>query len=224
MTHFSDGVRVGANFDNNGLASDPGAQTSPVFVYNVVPATLSTTAVAAAQAVAAAGNLTINGASASGGVATFDVPRGVQIVSTGAGDTTQIATVYGRDVYGIPMTEAITFNGTTAVLGKKAFKTVTRVAISAALAGNGSVGNTDILGLPYVEASRGYVQTAWADAFVTTGTFVAADATSPATTVTGDVRGTFTPPTASNGARRLTAWMFVLNPDSKTGLYGVTQV
>ncbi|MEN6404110.1 MAG: hypothetical protein ABFD94_19370 [Armatimonadia bacterium] len=200
MTHFSDGVRAGRNFANNGTASEPGVFMSPINVYNVVPATLSATAVAAAQAVAGAGNLTINGASASGGVATLDVPRAVSVVSSNAGDTTQTATVFGTDAYGIAMSEAIAFNGTTTVAGQKAFKTVTRVAISAAMAGNASVGSTDIFGLPYRVDSRNYVITAWNGAIVTTGTFAAADTTSPATTTTNDVRGTFLPADAANGS------------------------
>lgn len=222
MTHFSDGVRAGRNFANNGTASQPGVYMSPINVYDVVPIALSATAVAAAQAVAAAGNLTINGASAASGVATFAVARAVSIVSTGAGDTTQVATVTGTDVYGLPLSEAITFNGTTTVNGKKAFLTVTRVAISAALAGNASVGSTDIFGLPIRANSRNYVQTAWNGAFVTTGTFTAADATT-ATTTTGDVRGTYLVPDASNGTKRLTLWVFVADDDTQTGLYGVTQ-
>ena len=222
MTHFSDGVRAGRNFANNGTASQPGVYMSPINVYDVVPIALSATAVAAAQAVAAAGNLTINGASAASGVATFAVARAVSIVSTGAGDTTQVATVTGTDVYGLPLSEAITFNGTTTVNVKKAFLTVTRVAISAALAGNASVGSTDIFGLPIRANSRNYVQTAWNGAFVTTGTFTAADATT-ATTTTGDVRGTYLVPDASNGTKRLTLWVFVADDDTQTGLYGVTQ-
>ena len=223
MTHFSDGVRAGRNFANNGTASQPGVYMSPIFVYDVVPATLSATAVAAAQAVAGAGNLTINGASASGGVATLDVPRAVSIVSAGAGDTTQTATVYGTDAYGIPMTETIAFNGTTTVNGKKAFKTVTRVAISAATAGNVSVGSTDIFGLPYRTNTRNYAITAWNGAMVTTGTFVAADTTSPATATTGDVRGTYAVPDAANGTKRLTVWLSIADDDTQTGLYGVAQ-
>jgi len=223
MTHFSDGVRAGRNFANNGTANQPGVYMSPIFVYDVVPVALSATAVAAAQAVAAAGNLTINGASASGGVATLDVPRCVSIVSSSAGDTTQTATVTGTDAYGITTTETITFNGTTTVNGQKSFKTVTRVAISAALAGNASVGSTDVFGLPFRADSRNYCLTAWNGAFVTTGTFVAAVTTSPATTTTGDVRGTFAPADAADASKRLTVWMYIENPDSVTGLYGVTQ-
>lgn len=223
MTHFSDGVRAGRNFANNGTASEPGVAMSPMFVYDVVPVAFSATAVAAAQAVAGAGNLTINGASATGGVATFDVPRTITIVSTNAGDTSQTATVTGTDVYGLAMSELIAFNGTTAVTGQKAFKTVTRVAISAALTGNGSVGSTDVFGFPFRANTRNYVLTAWNGAFVTTGTFAAADAT-VATTTTNDVRGTYAVPDAADGSKRLTLWMYIFDDDTQTGLYGVTQV
>jgi hypothetical protein len=221
MTHFSDGIRAGRTFVNNGTANQPGVYMSPINVYDIVPVTLSATAVAAAQAVAAAGNLTINGASATAGVATLDVPRCVSIVSTGA-DTTQTATVIGTDAYGIPMSEAILFNGTNTVAGQKAFKTVTRVAISAALAGNASVGSTDIFGLPFRANTRNYVLTAWNGAFVTTGTFAGADATT-ATTTTDDVRGTYLVPDAANGTKRLTLWVNIFDDDTQVGLYGVTQ-
>lgn len=223
MTHFSDGVRVGANFDRHGNVIEPGGPMSPVYVYNVVPAALVTNGIAQAQAVAAAGDLTLNGSLVTGGVAVLDVPRNVIIDGTDAGDTTQIATVYGTDVYGIAMSEAIAFNGTTAVAGTKAFKTVTRVAIDALMAGNAFVGTGDVLGLPYYVSTRNYVLTAWDGAFVTTGTFAAGDATSPATTTTDDVRGTYLPPTATDASRRLTAYIYLSNPDTKAGLYGVTQ-
>jgi len=213
MTHFSDGVRVGRLFTTQAL---PGAQVSPIYVYDIVPAALSATAIAAAQAVAAAGNLTLAATS-------VDVPRALQIVSTGAGDTTQTALISGKDMYGQPMSELIAFNGTTPVLGKKAFLTISSVYISAALAGNASVGTTDILGLPYAVNSRNYVQTAVNGAFVTTGTLAAAVTTSPATTTTGDVRGTYAPATATDGSKRYTLWIFVKDPDTQTGLYGVTQ-
>lgn len=221
MTHVSDGYRTGANFDTNGNAVDPGGPLSPIYAYNVVPIALVTDGIALAQAVAAAGDLTLNGSLASGGTVTLDVPRNVIIDSSGA-DTTQTATVYGYDVYGIPMSEAIAFNGTTAVAGKKAFKRITRIAIDILMAGNAFVGTGDVLGLPYFTSSRNYVLTAYDGAFVTTGTYVAG-VTTTATTTTGDVRGTYTPPSATDAAKRLTAYIFLADPDSKAGLYGVPQ-
>jgi hypothetical protein len=219
MTHFSDGVRAGRNFANNGTASEPGVFLSPINVYNVVPAALDADGICAQQTLAAAGNALINGALASGGTVTLDVPRNVIVDAAGA--ATAVLTVTGTDVYGIPMSEAITLNGTTAVAGKKAFKTITSIAASAA-ATDFFVGTGDVFGLPIRANSRNYVQTAWNGAFVTTGTFAAADATA-ATTTTGDVRGTFAPADAADATKRLTLWVFVLDDDTQTGLYGVTQ-
>jgi hypothetical protein len=175
------------------------------YVFDIVPAALSATAVCAAQAVAAAGNATINGASASGGVATFDVARNVSIVSSSASDTTQTVTVTGTDYYGQAQTSLLTINGTTTVNGLKSFKTITQVAVSAVFVGNLSVGSTDIFGLPYRVTDAGYLlRTGWNNAVAdNAGTFTAAD-TATATVSTGDVRGTFLPAsTAANGSRRL---------------------
>lgn len=176
-----------------------------VYIFDIVPATLSATAVCAAQAVAGAGNASINGASASGGVATFDYARTISAKSSDVGDTTQTVTVTGTDYWGQAQTELLTLNGTTTVDGLKAFKTITQVAVSAALTGNLSVGNGDSFGLPYRVNDAGYLlRTGWAGAVAdNAGTFTAADATSPATASTGDVRGTFKPTTAANGSRRL---------------------
>lgn len=220
MTHFSDGVRAGRNFANNGTASQPGVLMSPINVYDVVPVALDADGICAQQTLAAAGNALINGALASGGTVTLDVPRNVIVDAAGA--ATAVLTVTGTDVYGIPMSEAITLNGTTAVAGKKAFKTITRVAASAA-ATDFFVGTGDVFGLPIRADSRNYVLTAWGGAVVTTGTFVAAVTTDPATTTTGDVRGTFAPADAADASKRLTLWVFVANDDTQTGLYGVTQ-
>ena len=126
MTHFSDGVRVGRSFSLNGAAPIPGAPMSPMFVYDVTPVALDADGICAQQTLAAAGNALINGALASSGVVTLDVPRNVIVDAAGA--ATAVLTVTGTDVYGVPMSEAITLNGTTAVAGKKAFKTITSVA------------------------------------------------------------------------------------------------
>ena len=176
-----------------------------VYIYDIVPATISATAVCAAQAVAAAGNATINGTSASGGVATFNCCRNVSIVSSSASDTAQTVTVTGTDYWGQAQTSLLTINGTTTVNGNKGFKTITRVAVSGVFVGNLSVGMGDTFGLPYKVTDAGYLlRTGWAGAVAdNAGAFTAAD-TATASSSTGDVRGTFLPATsASNGTRRL---------------------
>ena len=225
MTHVGSPLRVGNFFGRNGIADEPGGQVSPYFAYNIQPAALSTTAVAAAQAVAGAANLLINGASASGGIATMDVPRALDIVSSNAGDTTQTVLITGKDVYGITMSELIAFNGTTRVVGQKAFKTITSAFVSAVMAGNASIGNLNVFGLPYALPNMAYINTIKWDSVLATNaaTVAVADATT-ATTTTDDVRGTVAPAgNAADGTRRLIVHMLLANVDTKIGLYGVPQ-
>ena len=195
-----------ASSGNPGVIGQGVGPLGRVYIFDIVPAALSATAVCAAQAVAAAGNATINGASATSGVATFDVARNVSIVTSNVANTTQTVTVTGTDYYGQTQTALLTCNGTTTVSGTKTFKTITQVAVSAALTGNLSVGSGDTFGLPYRVTDAGYLlRTGWNNAVAdNAGTFTAADTTSPATNATGDVRGTFLPAsTAANGSRRL---------------------
>jgi hypothetical protein len=197
-----------AGWANGGNPGQIGQGVGPlgrVYIFDIVPAALSATAVCAAQAVAAAGNATINGASASAGVATLDYARCLTVVSSNAGDTTQTVTVTGTDYYGQTQTSRLSLNGTTTVTGNKAFKTITQVAVSAALTGNLSVGSADKYGLPYAVTNAGYLlRTGWDNVVAdNAGTFVAADATTPSST-TSDVRGTYAPSgNAANGTRRL---------------------
>ena len=99
----------------------------------------------------------------------------------------------------------VTCSGTSTVVSTKTFKTITQVAVSAAITGTLSVGSADVFGLPYAVTNAGYLlRTGW-DNIVSdnAGTFVAADATTPSLT-TGDVRGTYAQSgNASNGTRRL---------------------
>lgn len=209
-----------------------------IYVFDVVPLTLQTSGLAAAQAVAGAGNLTLT---AGTGVTTtvaadgttlyvLDTPRGVSIDSANAGDTTQTATFYGYDYLGQPMSEAIALNGTTQVNGTKAFKSVYRIAISAACAGNINAGFTDVLGIPVRVTAAPYIVSAkWATTLADdAGTFAAADTTSPATTTTDDVRGTYVPSSATNGTRRLVMAIalpaLAVGPQAtRVGAFGVTQ-
>jgi hypothetical protein len=167
------------------------------------PLTLDEDGICAAQAVAGAANLSINGALASGGAVYLDVPRAVMVDSSSASDTAVVITVYGKDVYGQSMAESITCNGTTAVSGLKAFSTVTRVASSGAAVGNINVGTTDKLGLPAFVPSAGFVIKEILDgAAATAGTFAYGMTTAGGSTATtGDVRGTYLPNSASDGSR-----------------------
>lgn len=92
-------------------------------------------------------DLTLDGALVTAGVATFDVPRGVQIV--GDGTNSAAITFYGTDQYGVEISEEVTMNDTVIVYGKKAFKTITRVAAAADTTGVLTAGDSDILGLPF---------------------------------------------------------------------------
>lgn len=147
----------------------------------------------------AAGALTLDGALTSGGVATLDVPR--NLVADSGGADTAVLTITGTDAYGATLVEAITLNGTTAVPGKKAFKTVTGIVSSATIANGAFVGTGDVLGLPVRLPDTGYILAELEDgAAATAGTAVAAVDT-VATSTTGDVRGTYDPNSAADGSK-----------------------
>lgn len=96
-------------------------------------------AVCASQTKAGAGNLTINGANATAGVATFTVAYAVSVTSD-ADDSVRTFTITGTDASGNVITETITGPNTTTVYTTSVFKTVTQVAISGASVGNITVG------------------------------------------------------------------------------------
>lgn len=133
--------------------------------------------------------------------------RGVQIVSSSASDTAVVVTITGTDCYGVTLTQALTTNGTTAVLSTKTFTTVTSVVASATMVGTLSVGTTAALGLPVVLNEAAFIENEFVSGVNQTtnlGTFVAADNTAAGpTSATGDVRGTYTPNSANvaNGVR-----------------------
>lgn len=97
-----------------------------------------------AQTLAAAGDLTIDGALASGGVASLTIPRHVSI--TAAGDESGVIfTVTGTDRYGTAQRENITGINTATVATTKNFRTVTSISTDGALAGNVTAGSADSL-------------------------------------------------------------------------------
>jgi hypothetical protein len=153
---------------------------------------------------AAVGTVGMDGALAtSTTLTTLDVPRTLVVDSTGAGDTSQVLTITGTDVYGAPMVETIAANGTTAVPGLKAFKTITNISNSVEFAGNLTIGTTDALGLPFAIADAGDMYIGNEDnvnAVPAAGTLVVAVTTNPATAITGDVRGTYNPDATLDGS------------------------
>ena len=112
--------------------------------------------VCASQTPAAGGaqDLTINGAEASGGVATFTAARFVTITSAGADDG-RTFTVTGTDVNGSAQTETITGPDTATVTGTLYFRTVTTVSVDDDTAGAITVGmSNDALDVIFAERAR----------------------------------------------------------------------
>lgn len=156
----------------------------------------------------------------------LDVPRNVVAVVTHASSVVAMTIrVTGTDYLGMTMVEdlAISATGTSKTAnGKKAFKTITKIDLIAAgdaSANTVNVGTGSVLGLPYrVLANRIFSpRTAGA---ADTGTFVAADDTTP-TATTGDTRGTYTPSGTLNGSNDV-ALLAIVDPSSRESAYGKT--
>lgn len=147
--------------------------------------------------------------------------RNVRITSVG-NDSGGTFLVSGADVYGYPQTELITGANAGVASGKKAFKFIYSVTPGGTLSGsNVSVGTGDVYGLPMRADNAGEFLAMWNSTWVTAPTFVAADTTSPATSSTGDVRGTVAAPTASDGTKQLV--LYCMPAVSNLGsLFGVT--
>lgn len=198
------------------------AATSAVVFGNYPPQATTAAAYAASQSIGAAASAVINGSSI--GSITIagntynpagipDVPRNV----VGAWTTSSTVTVSGFDYYGNAQTETQT--GTT-FTGKKAFMAIISItstaSITAATFGYGSV-----LGMPFV-CNSGDFMGAYENDLVDAGTFVKADFTIPATSATGDVRGTYTPAGALNGAKFINVEYRVADVTTQLGAFGVT--
>jgi len=136
-------------------------------------------------------------------------------------------TISGYDIYGVPMSEVIAAPASaTTVNGKKAFKYISSVVPAFTDAHNYSVGTTDIYGLPIRSDNFGDLAINYNATGITASTgYVAAVTTSPATTTTGDVRGTYALQSAADASKRLVVRQFVTpaNMGSVAGLFGVTQ-
>lgn len=205
-----------------------------IYVWDIIPQAAVTNNVAASQTATGAQSLTLTaGTSAKAAVTAggtsviqLDCPRAIKV---NCATTARAFTVSGYDYYGQAMSEVITVAvAGTAVTGLKAFYQVSGVTI----AGSATacvVGTSDVLGIPVRVTNVAYVASVKSNNTLAqdAGTFVAAD-TATATTTTGDVRGTYTPATASNGVVRTVMGILLpaiaVGPNAtRVGALGVTQ-
>lgn len=150
-------------------------------------------------------------------------------VSGGTGGNVLVA---GYDMYGQPQTELVALpTGAATANGKKGWKFIASATPQTGVDASHtySMGTADIFEFAYRVDELGYADMTWANALVTTTTFVAADTTSPATSSTGSVRGTWTPPSSSNGTKAMQVFvspspynLATLTSTSVVGLFGVT--
>lgn len=246
MAQFSDDLFLGTAETYMGLNSALG-NPSPmglgvgplgrIYVWDTVPVAKSTTNIATASAYTSTITLTAGTGTTSvvrtDGVTVvqLDVPRAVA-VTIGAGTiTNRNVTISGWDYYGQPMSEVIATGTTqsTTVNGKKAFYQISSATVSGAVGATIALGTTDILGIPVRMTNVAYVASVRWDSTLAedAGTFVAA-VTTTATTTTGDVRGTYVPSSATDGAKRLVMGILLpaiaVGPQAtRTGALGVTQ-
>lgn len=210
-----------------------------ILVYDIVPVTLLANGIATSQNplsgaafVLTAGAGVTSQTQPDGTLAlVLDVPRCVTITAAGANTATY--QVKGFDAFGQPMTCNLAAPSTSTVATTKAFKKVSSIVNLNATAGtNGlTVGFNDKFGLPVAVLDAAYiVNVKWnATLAADAGTFVAADTTSPATTATTDVRGCYTPTSASNGVKRLVVAIGLSNANvgplaTRAGAFGQPQV
>jgi hypothetical protein len=109
-----------------------------------------------------------------------------------AGGTGGNFVVRGYDIYGTAMSETIAATaGATTTYGNKTFKYIVSVTPSFTNASNYSVGTADSFGFSVRSDFWEYMNVYWAGSFLSASTgWTVADATAPASSITGDSRGT----------------------------------
>lgn len=160
---------------------------------------------------------------------TKSLSRAVRIVSAG-NDSTATFLISGYDIYGFPMTQLLTgasgAPGTATTL--KAFKYIASILPAGTLSGSAiTVGTTDVVGLPLAAPLFGYLTIYFNNTLITASTgFVAPVTTSPATNLTGDVRGTYLLQGGSDGTKALQLFWRpnVAGLLTQAGVWGVNQI
>lgn len=194
--------------------ADDVVHSAPLIVNFGTPSAAAATAVAATLSIATAGGTNYNYEVAD------EWGRNLTFVASGAATST--VTVIGRDYLGQPVRETITLNGTTPVVGLKAFKYVQRIEYGATAATTINVGTGVRLGLPY--RTSNVLAEKLNSVAGTVGTLTAAVLTDPQTATTGDPRGTYTTNATMNGTNRIEIAVLVdnfVNASDNGGLQGI---
>mgnify|MGYP007071567167 CR=1 FL=1 len=164
-----------------------------VVAYLGAPVAAANTTILSAQSVAAAGTVAPAATYTAAETQMARYGRGLRLVASGA--YSGVVTITGRDYLGQRMVETITANGTTPVLGVKAFRYVDTIAWTTTAAVTIDVGITALLGLPY-KYEQLIAETKNNAVAANAGTFVVGLANATAATATNaDVRGTYLPAT-----------------------------
>jgi hypothetical protein len=96
--------------------------------------------IALSQTPGGAGNLTLNGALVTAGVANIGNAQRITLTTA---DATHTATITGTDAAGSPISETVALNG-TAVTTVLSYKTVTQISVNAALTGAITAGTSGV--------------------------------------------------------------------------------
>ena len=121
--------------------------------------------ICASQSPSGAGNLTINGALHSSGTVTLTTPRAVTITKDNAADIGRSFVITGTNASNQAQTETITTmqSQSTAAEGVKLFKTITQVAVDAAMTGNVAVGISNLISVHGAGYSAGSIHVNYMD-------------------------------------------------------------
>jgi hypothetical protein len=150
--------------------------------------------------------------------------RCITVTSVG-NDSAATILLTGVDQYGYLMTQRLTMGSGATVTSTKAFKALISAVCTGTLSGSAiTIGTSDALGLPFYAAQQSQLTGYYNNAILYgIGTFVAGVTTIPSTPLLGDTCGTWIPPSATDGAKRLTLFMRPWTPQMVNPTYGLNQ-
>ena len=221
--------------------TETGATLNPVIAWRIQPAAIVAANVAAAQVGAAGAPLAL--ATVTGNnVTVVTLPDGLSYIDlgcqraitlTGVAGTAaanyvirgkaEIISGNGATVPAEAVSETLTGPvGATTVTSTKTYRYIRSITPSAGTTNTVAAATADVFAFPYRIDSYGAVDVNWNGVFQSANTgFTAADATTPATAATGETRGKYAVPSASDGTKMLECQLNLYNVNSRVSTYGV---